>query len=292
MRIESSGGDGIYVASSSKLHWSENVTLRDCVCYDNHRQGLSVISAVNLLVERCSFLGTWGTAPESGIDLEPDVPEECLVNCVIRDCIFADNRGAGILIYLKPLNAKSRPVSIRFERCHVRVGEPGLTREAVANLNPQAGSGIAIGKIGDDGPTGKIEFVDCTSENTGREAVRIYDKSVKAARVSFDRCRWHSTWVGRHLDYTGPRAPLLLRSEARTFCDIVGGIDFNDCYMFDRLDGPTVRFEDADGTATLADVTGTIHAPDARNPRTRLGPNQTNVTLRLVGAPGSEIEKP
>src|ERR1039458_585216 len=72
LRVESTGGDGFYVDGGGTFGWSEDITLRNCTAYDNHRQGLSVISVENLLVENCLFANTWGTAPEAGIDLEPD----------------------------------------------------------------------------------------------------------------------------------------------------------------------------------------------------------------------------
>jgi len=69
LRIESSGGDGLYVDGGGERGWSQDITLRNCVADDNHRQGLSVVSAVNLLVENCTFANAWGIAPEAGIDL-------------------------------------------------------------------------------------------------------------------------------------------------------------------------------------------------------------------------------
>ena len=69
-----------------KLPFSQDVVIRNCISHDNDRQGISVISAVNLLVDNCVFSSTRGTAPEAGIDLEPDTPDQRLVNCVIRNC--------------------------------------------------------------------------------------------------------------------------------------------------------------------------------------------------------------
>src|SRR5208337_3339995 len=94
--------------------WSENISIRDCTAYDNHRQGISVISAVNLLVENCTFAATSGTAPESGVDIEPDAPNQRLVNLLFKNCIFEDNHGHEIALYLKQMDHTTEPVSIRF----------------------------------------------------------------------------------------------------------------------------------------------------------------------------------
>ena len=112
LRAESSGGDGFYISGGRTREWSEDVVVKDCVAEDNHRQGMSVISAVNLTVENCRFAKTGGTAPEAGLDLEPDVETERMQNVVVRNSVFEYNNGDGVLIYLRPLTVKSAPVSI------------------------------------------------------------------------------------------------------------------------------------------------------------------------------------
>ena len=78
--IEQSGGDGIYVDNC------ERVLIQDVNSDGNSRQGLSIIGAKHLLVERSNFSNTNGTAPAAGIDIEPDGVYFDLVNITIRDC--------------------------------------------------------------------------------------------------------------------------------------------------------------------------------------------------------------
>lgn len=283
LRIESSGGDGIYIGSSQTHRWCENVTLSHCICHDNHRQGISIISAVHLLIENCVLSGTEGTPPEAGLDLEPDSPDERLMDCVIRNCIVSDNAGNGILVWLKPLTASSAPVSIRFENCHVRMGPIGGTPDGTVTSGNRGWSGFAVGEVADDGPRGLIEFIRCTSEHTGREAVRLTNKSARGVRVRFVECRWRATWMARHRAYGGPRSPIAIRASAPDRCLDSGGVEFVDCHLEDDLDAPVLRFEDDDETGGLRDVTGTIWVDGMRRVRTRLGPNTRDVTLRLIG---------
>ena len=147
--------------------------IRDVQCRNHHRQGISVISAVNLLIENCTLTGTRGTAPQAGIDLEPNSENEKMTNVVVRNCTMADNAGAGILVYLKPMRSTTEPVSILFENCHVSSGDD---------------QGIAVGAVGDDGPGGKIEFLDCTVENTKNGGSYVYDKSAPV-KVRFTSCK-------------------------------------------------------------------------------------------------------
>jgi hypothetical protein len=122
LRIEASGGDGIYISGSRSgtLEYSEDVVIRDVELVDHHRQGISVVSARNLLIERSVLSGTRGTAPQSGIDFEPNQAYQRLESIVLRDCRLERNAGAGILVHLAKLDRSSAPVSIRVEGCVIR----------------------------------------------------------------------------------------------------------------------------------------------------------------------------
>ena len=92
MNIFSSGGDGIY------LRQVNNAKVRRVLCDDNHRQGLSIIGGHDILLEDSEFNRTKGTSPQSGLDIEPNYPEEPLCGIVVRNCRFKDNFRWGILI--------------------------------------------------------------------------------------------------------------------------------------------------------------------------------------------------
>lgn len=118
LTIASSGGDGIYIGSSErKLRKCVDVVIRDVLCHDNHRQGISIITAENLLIENTVMRETHGTPPAAGIDFEPNHPEECLKNCVMRNCLTVNNEGAGYTTWAGQLNSGSAPIDIRFENC-------------------------------------------------------------------------------------------------------------------------------------------------------------------------------
>lgn len=279
LRVESSGGDGFYVGSSGKNRWSEDVTIRDCVSHDNHRQGLSVISAQDLLVENCTFSGTSGTPPEAGIDLEPDSADERLVNCVIRNCVFENNSGHQILVYLKPLTNESEPVSIRFENCHSRMGIPGMTLDNFTDMNQRGWSGMSVGAVGDNGPQGSIEFINCTSENTGKEGTKVFDKSAKGARVRFVNCSWTRPWVSAFRDYGGLRVPVLLHLRRPEITQNLGGVDFENCHVYDAVARPTIAAWNDAGAAQIHDVTGTIVVHNSAGASTHFGVEPQNVSL-------------
>ncbi|HAK94811.1 MAG TPA: hypothetical protein DCM87_07335, partial [Planctomycetes bacterium] len=138
LTLADSGGDGIYLGVAAKGVTNSNVRIEDVVCERNHRQGISVISAENLLIERCILRETAGTAPMAGIDFEPNHPTEKLAACVMRDCTVERNRGVGFDFYLNNLGAASFPVSIRLERCRSLGNREGV-RIGTRNDDPVAG---------------------------------------------------------------------------------------------------------------------------------------------------------
>ena len=96
----------------------------------------------------------------------------------------------------------TEPVSIRFENCLSRQNDPAIggSREW-----PSA-------RVKDDGPQGLIEFINCVSENTGAEGVKVYDKSANAALVRFVHCKWSNPWTSARPQWPGPRVPVLIES--------------------------------------------------------------------------------
>jgi len=285
LRIESTGGDGIMVGSGANHRPCEDVAIRDCVCHDNHRQGISVINVNKLLLQNCILSGTAGTPPEAGIDLEPDLPEEQLTACVVRDCRFENNSGHAILVYLNRLSSKSQPVSIRFDNCVCRMGRPGMTPNDFHDPNLHGWSGMAVGTVRDDGPQGLVEFRNCIAENTGREGAKIYDKSAAGVKVRFVGCSWKSAWVSRPREYGGPRVPVLIELRNQDKTSRPGGVEFVDCHVYDDIAGPATEYNDATRKSVLADVTGQITAHGTRLEDALLGPNLVNVTLKVRHAP-------
>ncbi len=108
-----SGGDGLYLANST------NVTVEDCIFNNNRRQGSSITGGVNhVYYLRDYFTNTSGTAPQSGIDIEPNSPTDYLLDINITDCYTNDNAGDGLMVSTWLMNSTSKPISITVLRNH------------------------------------------------------------------------------------------------------------------------------------------------------------------------------
>ncbi|WP_172623117.1 glycosyl hydrolase family 28-related protein [Flavisolibacter ginsenosidimutans] len=86
-------GDGITISSY-------NCVLKNVVCDNNRRQGLTIGSSDSLLVDSCTFTHTNGTAPQDGIDIEPDAGTAQRVH--ITNCLIAYNTKVGVEMNAKP----------------------------------------------------------------------------------------------------------------------------------------------------------------------------------------------
>jgi len=108
-----SGGDGLYVRSST------NVTVEDSIFNNNRRQGSSITGQVNHIhYLRDHFTNTIGTAPQSGIDIEPNTPGDFLLDVNIQDCYTDGNAGDGLMVSTWLMNSTSQPIGVTVLRNH------------------------------------------------------------------------------------------------------------------------------------------------------------------------------
>ena len=85
-------GDGFYVNGASDAAFCSVEAI------NNRRQGMSLIEANGVLVTESVFRDTRGTDPATGIDLEPNRPEDKITNIQIKRSKFLRNEGGGIMI--------------------------------------------------------------------------------------------------------------------------------------------------------------------------------------------------
>ncbi|MDY0169419.1 MAG: right-handed parallel beta-helix repeat-containing protein [Thermoguttaceae bacterium] len=238
LTLTESGGDGIYLGAGRNRETNRNVTIRDVVCDRNYRQGISVITAENLLIEDCVLKNTAGTAPAAGIDFEPNHASERLINCVMRNCRIEDNQGLGIHLYLRPLDGTSEPASIRIENC------------VTAGTN--ATSASVITSCGPEGPVqGLIEFVNCRFEDEGRAGIRIGSKPPSGLRLRFVDCT-----LADPADEPAVSAPIRF-STRHGDLEPTGGVKFVNLTVREQVDRPLMAFSDVIGV-NLLDISGTI----------------------------------
>ncbi len=128
--LRESGGDGIYIGgeTGNGSGYCQDITIRDVRCIDHYRQGMSVTSVENLTVSNCLFTGTEGTLPEAGLDIEPYLTYQRVINANFINCSFTNNGWSGIAVALFEMDDSSPDVSITFTDCYMRDNcRPGNT---------------------------------------------------------------------------------------------------------------------------------------------------------------------
>lgn len=238
LTLAESGGDGIYLGAGQGGEPNRNIVIRNVTCADNYRQGISVITAENLLMENVTLRGTRGTPPQAGIDFEPNRPEELLVNCVMRNCRIEDNASFAIHVYLGALNASSRPISIRIENCTTRGTNAGSL--SIVNRNAP-----------EEAVRGTIEVTDCKFEDVGQARIVIRSNPVGGLQVRFSRCT-----LADPAEHPKVPAPIVLASRSGEEQDI-GQVMFEHVVIVDPTGRPPMRFENPAGVC-LKEIGGEI----------------------------------
>lgn len=247
LTLAESGGDGIYLGVGAGGKTNRNITIRKVVCDGNNRQGISVITAENLLIEDTALLNTRGTAPQAGIDFEPNLPGERLVNCVLRNCRSENNAGRAYHLYLGPLDEESIPVSIRFENCSSKNCDGASTSISIAN------------RKGKRTVRGLIEYVDCRFEADKQAGVQIQGNEADGCKIRFERCE-----IIRQDEPDSRVAPITITAP-RQLDLAAGNVEFDECLVRDTLDRQPIALH-ASPMAGLRNVSGslTVESPKGK----------------------------
>ena len=169
LALVDSGGDGLCASGRTK-----GLTVRDCDSNRNHRQGISICTAEDVLIERCRLRNTRGTAPQAGIDFEPNDVVDCIANCVMRDCDIENNYGQAIEVNLTRLRGRSRPVSLTIENCRTVGGATSFR--------------VRCGARASDFVKGFVRFRNCSFKAPRDRVFWLGDCPGADFTVSFDAC--------------------------------------------------------------------------------------------------------
>ncbi len=238
LTLAESGGDGIYLGTGQAGVTNKDIVIQDVLCDRNYRQGISVITAENLLIENTIMRDTGGTAPQAGIDFEPNLTNERLVNCVMRDCTTQGNVGVGYAIYIPTLDASSEDVSLRFENCR--------------SIGDSSGTFLATGNTEQAAVGGSIEYVNCRFESPANSAIQVRGKPVGGLKLSFEGCA--------AIDPAPEKSAIApiqfsVGGEAdRPF----GGISLGELTVKDDIDRVPMAFNDMAGGIGWRDITGKL----------------------------------
>jgi hypothetical protein len=225
-----SGGDGFYVGNyEGMIPFSKNVVLRDCIANNNRRQGLSVISVDGFLAEGCRFTNTTGTAPKSGVDIEPNNNSGADVLKKVRfvGCAAEGNDGRGFLISLHRMTAANERVDITFENCHTKANS--------------FGSSVNYGGDGTRAVKGEIKFIDCTAEKEQYAGFSVLSNSSESVRTTYVRCKAiNCNMVNAPNDAYGYGSSFIIATVPQQVRASIGNVEYIGCQSIDDRAVPLI----------------------------------------------------
>tara|TARA_R110000772_G_C13271414_1_gene436273 strand:- start:57 stop:1679 length:1623 start_codon:yes stop_codon:yes gene_type:complete len=130
------GGDGFYIGTFPPVTPCSDIELLNCFSDGAKRNGLSIVSGKNVWVRGGAYENTVGTAPEFGVDIEPNVSTDMLENINLIGVKTTSNTKGGIQVVLGGLGETAKTyVSVNIVNCtSVTDGRDGSLRFA----NPAA----------------------------------------------------------------------------------------------------------------------------------------------------------
>lgn len=98
-------GDSITIKSDnqSATNYCYNVRIENCKLHDSRRQGISVIAGKNCIISGNEVYNVNGTAPQAGIDIEPNYDTNPCENIKIVNNFVHDTTGYSLLIAKKSI---------------------------------------------------------------------------------------------------------------------------------------------------------------------------------------------
>jgi len=115
--LNSNKGDGIEIAGDNAGSCSQRITLDNVTAKFNHRNGLSVESCRTLRVIGGTYSSTSGTAPQVGIDIEPNGAPDVIDDLTFVGVTATANTGGGLSVLLSP-TPTGRQQGVVFTACN------------------------------------------------------------------------------------------------------------------------------------------------------------------------------
>jgi len=235
--VTETGGDGLYLGSRGN-GYNENVLVENMIFDSNYRQGLSVISADGLTIRNSKFLNTAGTAPQAGIDFEPNQRGQRISNCVIENSEFVNNKGSGVEIALMQFDHTTSPVSVTVKNSLIKGNAIGLA------VNP-------AGKNTTEPVSGKVLLEGCTLVgdriNLSSPVAGAIDYVFKNSTIDFSEQK-KDDW----------QVPVSIGTSNPAGGRPIGGVTFDNLTVLGNVDEPvSLSYQDK---ATISDaISGDIY---------------------------------
>ena len=166
--VEDCWGDSFYIGSG-KLKYCQDIVLENTKSFRARRNGLSLISARGFASRCHESFDTGGTAPQAGIDIEPNHPLEYLEDITFENASTIRSNGIGLGVYLNALEKTPNPISITLSDCSDEASLIGFSVSAAKQI------------------AGSIKFIRPTSKNAMEAGISLRGKSLSGPLVTLQK---------------------------------------------------------------------------------------------------------
>jgi Right handed beta helix region len=130
-------GDGIYLGITEKSSNNVNITITNTLLDDNRRNGMSIITAENLMVKNLVVANTHGTPPMAGVDIEPDANTDVIKKLSFDGITSFNNATHGFLFALNNLAGviSHQEVTISVNKYSAIYGDVGMSFKLGSSSN-------------------------------------------------------------------------------------------------------------------------------------------------------------
>lgn len=175
-------GDGIAIGTSTATDENaigSDICVENCKIYNNRRQGITVGGGKNITIKDCEIYEINGTAPQAGIDIEPNQATTEVSNVLISNCYFHDNASWDIT------NTNGAQTGIVIENCRcdgkvsVGTGEVTICGGSYRGIQPVGGQ-LTISDV-------TVDQIFGNPENTVVRNSKIIGNSADSYTIAFDQ---------------------------------------------------------------------------------------------------------
>lgn len=198
---------------------STKINIYNCTLHDSRRQGISVVGVSGLIVRDCEIYNISGTAPQFGIDIEPDGAHGVAENIIIDSCKIKDNASGSVVI--ADIDTVKNPIrNVRISNCdtnglfccYAACENLTLDSNTIYHLYLKADNVIvtncdieAVVPIGGSGMFTNCRFRSQTASGLIVGAVDAYPKKI-TEYLLFDTCTFTLEKQNQYL-FNGKRSP-------------------------------------------------------------------------------------
>ena len=152
-------GDGIYIGQFKKKFTSRNIIIKNTVVDRNRRDGISIISVDNLLLQNFTASNSNGIAPMAGINFEPNNSDCVMSNVRVLNPVTRNNTKFGIQIGIRRMLGNGNRVADILIQNHLDEGSEKNSFKVVCTSQFEPILGTMSASIRVLNPVGKTQKV-------------------------------------------------------------------------------------------------------------------------------------